>query len=238
MTPALARFVRESKNIDAIRTALDPWLDRVVAYRHDERLDGARGWVALDWILREHLPAWLRFAGAGREAESMEALKPLDSYESGEDGRAVFDAIPVAALGAYETKMQLRGPIGHELLRAELRTGTSAMRATVETAFAAESLERPLVLDLCKRGWQIPTVTAITGRVTSEGPRSLAPVIEELQARAVLAFGRMATRELQLSDDEARAFEKAWPDCGLLKLVGADSEMIRAELARARSAGE
>jgi hypothetical protein len=70
------------------RQRLRPYLTRTIGTIEDG-LDGVRGWMALDWLVRTHLPAWLDVAGAGH---GLTALAPIDSVGALAAARCELDA--------------------------------------------------------------------------------------------------------------------------------------------------
>jgi hypothetical protein len=56
------------------RQRMRPYLTRTIGTVEDG-LDTARGWMALDWLVRAYLPAWLDLAGVGH---GLTALAPIN----------------------------------------------------------------------------------------------------------------------------------------------------------------
>ena len=48
-----------------------------LAGTRDDGLDETRGYLALDWLVRTHTPAWLDLAGLGAEARSLRDLSRI-----------------------------------------------------------------------------------------------------------------------------------------------------------------
>jgi len=61
---------------DAPRQRLRPYLARTIGTAGDGR-DSARAWLALDWLIHTHAPAWLGAAGADGPARRLSELAPV-----------------------------------------------------------------------------------------------------------------------------------------------------------------
>ena len=55
---------------DGPRQRLRPYLARTIGTA-DDGLDGARAWLAMDWLISAYAPAWLRLIGLDREAAAL-----------------------------------------------------------------------------------------------------------------------------------------------------------------------
>jgi hypothetical protein len=63
------------------RQRLRPYLARTIGTAGDG-LDPLRGWMALDWLIREYTPCWLRAAGLERPAQQLSELPPVGDEAS------------------------------------------------------------------------------------------------------------------------------------------------------------
>jgi hypothetical protein len=82
--PVLGTFVRSWNDSlpDGRRTVLlAPILPRLVGTR-DRALEGRRATMAADWYIRTCTPVWLRLAGLSAQADTLEALPEILSFES------------------------------------------------------------------------------------------------------------------------------------------------------------
>jgi hypothetical protein len=58
------------------RQRLRPYLTRTIG-TVDDGLDEARAWMAIDWLIRVHTPAWLDLAGMNEAAWRLVSLQPI-----------------------------------------------------------------------------------------------------------------------------------------------------------------
>jgi hypothetical protein len=63
---------------DEDRQSLKQHLGRVLNTNTSKADEQARAWMATDWLVRVHTPAWLRLAGLDGQADTLEGLAPLD----------------------------------------------------------------------------------------------------------------------------------------------------------------
>ncbi|MEA2272156.1 MAG: hypothetical protein QOI98_864 [Solirubrobacteraceae bacterium] len=80
--------------LDAVRTRL--------AHIETAQTDERRAAMCVDWLVREHAPAWLELAGLGRRARALRRLAPLQEVASIDDAvealtRAQREAAAIAA---------------------------------------------------------------------------------------------------------------------------------------------
>lgn len=66
---------------DEPRQRLRPYLARTIGTAGDGR-DTERAWLALDWIVRTHTPAWLRASGRVTNAQRLSGLARIDGPTS------------------------------------------------------------------------------------------------------------------------------------------------------------
>ena len=65
---------------DEQRQKLKPYLVALVGTRDDAKRE-LRGWMAIDWIVREFTPTWLEAAKLDDEAAALRALPPIFTHE-------------------------------------------------------------------------------------------------------------------------------------------------------------
>ena len=69
-SPAIAAFLRSWNDAlpDDDRQQLRRWVPEVVGTNAGPAVDAELSWIALDWLVRVHAPAWLRLAGLIEQA--------------------------------------------------------------------------------------------------------------------------------------------------------------------------
>ncbi len=65
---------------DDTRQRLRPYLARTIGTASDGR-DAERAWMAMDWLVRVHTPAWLELAGLDEPARRLQALPPIVEHD-------------------------------------------------------------------------------------------------------------------------------------------------------------
>lgn len=78
--PVIAEFCRVWNDVlpaDERNAILRPLVPRLVGTRGSEALARRRSLMAADWLVREHMPAWLRLAGLIDHADTLTALPEI-----------------------------------------------------------------------------------------------------------------------------------------------------------------
>jgi len=105
VSPVLAAYGRSLNDAlgDDSRRLLIPFIS-VLSRTAGDGLDEARGYLALDWIIRVYTPAWLDVAGLTREARALRDLRCISDMAAVQDARPVvlsaWDAAWAAARDA------------------------------------------------------------------------------------------------------------------------------------------
>jgi hypothetical protein len=104
-SPVIAAFCRTWNDTpesygQAIRDRLRAYIPRLVGSRGTSEVEDRRGWLAVDWLIRVHAPAWLRLAGLGEHADTLAALPPQTGLEAVQSSAAAWDAARAAAWAA------------------------------------------------------------------------------------------------------------------------------------------
>jgi hypothetical protein len=78
-SPVIAAFVRQWNDDldDAGRQRLKPYVAKLVGTRAPAAIEVQRAWLATDWLVRQHTPAWLDLAGCAEVATALRDLPPL-----------------------------------------------------------------------------------------------------------------------------------------------------------------
>ena len=83
VSPVLAEFGRRLNDVlpDDKRQELVPLVPALLGTAGDG-LDNARGYLALDWLIRAHTPAWLDLAGLTGEASALRDFRRISDLDS------------------------------------------------------------------------------------------------------------------------------------------------------------
>ena len=76
VSPVIGAFMRAWNDVlsDEDRQKLKALIPVIMDTRSTPEDEERRAWMALDWVVREHTPAWLRLAGLIEQAERLEGL--------------------------------------------------------------------------------------------------------------------------------------------------------------------
>lgn len=78
-SPVIGAFLRAWNDAlaDADRQELKRYIGRLVGSAASAEVEERRAWMACDWLVRTHTPAWLRLAGLTAQADRLAALPEL-----------------------------------------------------------------------------------------------------------------------------------------------------------------
>jgi hypothetical protein len=81
--PVITAFLvnwNDSLPDDERDTLLRPLIPLVVGTRNTQQVERRRALMAVDWLVREHTPAWLRLAGLTSQADALAGLPAITDY--------------------------------------------------------------------------------------------------------------------------------------------------------------
>lgn len=98
-SPVIAGFLRSWNDglDDETRQRLKPYAAKVIGTNTGPKDDETRAWLATDWLVRVHTPAWLELAGLKDEAAELRALPELTSSEIAVAVRATLEKARASA---------------------------------------------------------------------------------------------------------------------------------------------
>jgi hypothetical protein len=104
VSPVIGAFLRSWNDAldDGDRQTLKQYVPRVVGTASTPEVEDARAWMALDWLVRDYTPRWLRLAGLTEQADR---LADLPEFRAGMDVpaiRPVIDAVREDARAAWD----------------------------------------------------------------------------------------------------------------------------------------
>ena len=76
VSPVIGAFLRSWNDAlpDGDRQQLRRWIPEVVGTNAGPAVDAELSWIALDWLVRVHTPAWLRLAGLAAQADVLAGM--------------------------------------------------------------------------------------------------------------------------------------------------------------------
>ena len=191
LSPVLGVFLSTWSDAldDETRQRLLPYVPRAIGTANDGR-DERRGWLALDWLVRVHAPAWLELVSVAELVEHAGALRALPELR--DEASLEWARGEIAAAAGYAAAAAGRDYNLEDILGAEPRVAAGraakaaarlALRAdaagvvawTAETAFMAASTEATI------RGHWVASGEADRGVA---GPRGYAPTTRTAAWRA------------------------------------------------------
>ncbi|MEU7904592.1 hypothetical protein [Actinoplanes sp. NPDC049118] len=108
------------------RQELKPLIPRLVGTAGDG-LDEARSYLALDWVIRTHVPAWLDLAGLPAPARSLRELRPITHLMAAEQAAPLVEKAWESARAAADATADA----------AEVVVGADVVNAVTESVWEA-----------------------------------------------------------------------------------------------------
>ena len=173
VSPVIAAFMRSWNDglPDADRTRLLlPLIPDTIGTRTTDADEETRAWMATDWLVRVHTPAWLRLAGLTKHAQALESLARIADATL---AKAAHPTIAAARAAAWAAAGAAAGAAAWAVARAA--AGDAARDAARAAAWdAARDAARAAAWDAL-----VPTVSTLQ--------RSACDLV-----RAMCAVGRLA----------------------------------------------
>ena len=189
---------------DAPRQLLRPYLARTIGTAGDG-LDGARSWMAMDWLIRVYAPTWLDLAGLAVPAEQLATLPTVAGSSSLRKALKSLKAARREARAAWSAALGPARPVAWTPWVARRATARAAAwrsagaaawaAARVEVGDAAGDRARAIVREIGGDAASIAVRAARMGTTRAEAPlaarAALAPTLESLQHSAFALLDRM-----------------------------------------------
>ena len=113
VSPVIGAFLRswnDSLPTDADRDRLlKPLIPKIIDTRSTSAVEEQRPYLALDWMIRTFLPAWLRLAKLNEHADKIEALSPIVDMATATAAAPVVRAAKEAASKAWDAARAAAG---------------------------------------------------------------------------------------------------------------------------------
>ena len=184
VSPVLAAYGRSLNDAlgDDSRRLLIPFIS-VLSRTAGDGLDEARGYLALDWIIRVYTPAWLDVAGLTREARALRDLRCIS------DMAAVQDARPVV-LSAWDAAWAAARAAARDAARAAAWAAAGDAAWAAAWAAAGDAAGDAAWAAAGDAAW------AAAGDAARDAARdALAPIVTQLQDSAIILLSAMIQPE-------------------------------------------
>jgi hypothetical protein len=189
---------------DAPRQLLRPYLTRTIGTRSDG-LDGERAWMALDWLIRVHTPAWLAAADVCAAAERLAQLPAVTDSSTLKpalaalrDARGDTKAASIAERGSSRPVALSPRAAGRAAAReAAWSSGAAAAWAAARLAVGDMAADRARAV-ACELAGDAAAVIARRARPSTEraaareaAREALAPTLRALERSSIRLLDRM-----------------------------------------------
>ena len=155
--PVLGAFGRDlNDRLDVERRQrLKPLIPALVGTASDGHAE-ARGFMAMDWIVRTYTPAWLRLAGLDSEADDLQSLPEIADAATLRGAQEVLDAAGKSASATRDAARDAARASAVDAARAVAvaSAGASARAVAVASAGASVRAAAGAALEPTKRALQ------------------------------------------------------------------------------------
>lgn len=163
---------------DDTRTRLlRPLVPRLVGSRSTAEVEMRRAYLALDWLVRVHLPTWLEVSGLQGQAQKCRELGELNDHVACAVAQPVLETVEYAAGDAARKR------IHQAYTHCEIRA--SAWAAVIATISTVPCKETFIIRDIV---WDLMFYVGKIGNVSKVNVQS---TVEQLQASALDLIERM-----------------------------------------------
>ena len=169
---------------DATRTRLlAPLIPLALDTAGDSTLCAQRAWMATDWLVREHAPAWLDLAGLTEHAAALRSVAPVTDHRSCKAAQVKLNAASAAARAAASATAwdAASAAAWDAALAAAWDAASDAARAAASDAASAAALAAA----------RDAASAAASAAAWAAAWAALQPVTEQLQASAQDLVRRM-----------------------------------------------
>jgi hypothetical protein len=199
-SPVLITYGQRLNDVlpDDLRQQLVPFIPRIVGTAGDGK-DERRSYLALDWLTRTYLPAWLRLVPACvSDADAIAGLGPVVDLESaalvGEAMRvaAVNARAARAAAGARDAAGAVAGAAARAAARAAAGARDAAVGAAARAAARAAAGARDAAFGAAAGAVAGPAARDAAGAAGWDAAGdALAPTVTQLQSSAIALLDTM-----------------------------------------------
>lgn len=181
--PSISRVIRQfaiglnDAWSNADRQRLKPYATRILCTATSDADEEARAWMATDWLVRVHAPAFLRLAGLTEQAEALESLARITDATLARAARPAIDTAHEKGVAAWDA-----AGAATWAWAAAGAAAWAAARAAVGAAIGAAPGD-----DAAREAARAAAgaAAAVAGEVAAAAGAALRPTVEVLQASAL-----------------------------------------------------
>ena len=172
VSPIIGIFLRcwNDSLDDETRQQLKPYAIKVINTQGTKKQELERTWMAIDWLVREYTPAFLRLAGLTAHADVLTNLAALTESSYTRDAQAKIDAAWAAArdaAGEDAAKAAARDAAGAAAWAAAWAATWAAAREDAAGDAAGKKLEPAVKIVQASAFLLLNRMIAITGKLDS-----------------------------------------------------------------------
>ena len=200
VSPVVAAYGRHLNDVlpDESRRLLIPFIP-AMSHTAGDGLDKARGYLALDWLIRVYTPAWLDLAGLSAEAGQLRGLHRINDLitvrNAGPVVRMAADKATAAGTAARNAAWDAAGTAARAA--AEDAAGTAAWDAAWPAAEdAAETAAGTAAWDAAEDAARAAAWDAAWTAAKTAARNKLALTVTQLQDSAILLLSTMIHPEM------------------------------------------
>jgi hypothetical protein len=187
VSPVLAQLGRNLNDAlpDALRQDLKPLIPLLPGTAGDGH-DEARGYLALDWLIRVYTPTWLQLAGLSDEANALRELGRIVDLVSAERAGPVVKAVRDKADAAWAAARAAAWDAAWDAARDAARAAAGAAAGAAAWAAAWDAAWDAAGAAAGAAAW-----AAAGAAAWAAAGAALAPTVEVLQRSAIGLFTTM-----------------------------------------------
>ncbi|MGH2711374.1 MAG: hypothetical protein ACRDH9_09255 [Actinomycetota bacterium] len=165
-SPVIGAFLRSWNDglpTDQDRAMLKPYIPKVVGTNTGPADDEKRAFLAIDWLIRECTPAWLRLAGLMDKAEKLGQLAEILDYTSASSARPAIEGAAEAARAAWAAGAAGAAGAARAAGAAEAARAARAAEASASPAEVRKRIEEAIENELkpVTKGLQVSALSLL-----------------------------------------------------------------------------
>jgi hypothetical protein len=196
VSPVIAAFMRSWNDDleDAPRQKLKTLIPLMIGTNTGEAGDEIRAWMATDWLVRVHTPAFLRLAELTEHANRLASLSPLTSSETAEAAQPTIEEARSASAAAWAAASAAARDAARAAARDAARDAASAAAwaaARAAASAAARAAARDAARAAARDAASAAAWAAGYSAAYAAARQKMDAVVTELQDSAMVLVARM-----------------------------------------------